>query len=316
MQPAARLDILLPTYNGGAYVRRLIESVVEQMDAGCRLLIRDDGSSDETAAIVGELALRYADRIVWFENDGRRLGPRGSFGRLLEYSDADYVALCDQDDVWLPGRLSKPLERIRAIERKVGRETPVLVHTDLAVVDEDLRTIAPSFWSYSRLDPWRGCRLNRLLVQNVVTGCATMVNRALVRRACPIPPAALMHDWWLALVASALGRIEAVADQTVLYRQHSHNSLGAKRYDWRYVVARAKDALWRGAVDQWRRTTQRQAAEFLRRHAADLPPRHRTALAAYVELENAGFWGRRLQVLRYGFLKTGPLRNLGWLLMI
>ena len=259
------------------------------MNAGCRLLLRDDCSSDGTLAVVRQLASRHPDRIVLFEDDGPRLGACGSFGRLLKYSDADYVVFCDQDDVWLPGRIEKPLQRIQAVERQWGRQTPVLAHTDLVVVDENLRTIAPSFWSYSNLDPARGSQLNRLLVQNMVTGCATTINRALARRACPIPPTTLMHDWWLALVASALGRIEAVPERTVLYRQHPNNRLGATRYDWRYVIDRAVDIFCRGAVLRWRRTTQQQAAEFLRRYAADLPPHHRVALAAYVDLENAGF---------------------------
>jgi hypothetical protein len=226
------------------------------------------------------------------------------------------VALCDQDDVWLPGRLQKPVERIQSIERRYGRDVPTLAHTDLIVVDEDLRTIAPSFWRYSNLDPMVGGRLNRLLVQNVVTGCATTFNRALARAACPIPSTTPMHDWWLALVASALGHVEAIPDKTVLYRQHQTNHLGATCYDWRYVCRRTLDVFCRGAVLKWRRTTQQQAVEFQRRYAQHLSPRQRAALSAYVDLDNGGFWNRRLQLLKYGFLKTGPLRNLGWIMMI
>jgi glycosyltransferase involved in cell wall biosynthesis len=311
-----RIDILLATYNGARFVERQIESVLAQMDAGCRLLIRDDGSSDETVSLVRRLALRQPNRIVLLEDGGPRLGARGSFGRLLEYSDANYMALCDQDDVWLPGRISRPLERIQAAERELGVDTPVLAHTDLVVVDENLQTIAPSFWSYSHIDPLRRGKLNRLLVQNVVTGCATVVNRALARRACPIPATSPMHDWWLALVAAAFGRIEAVPERTVLYRQHPNNRLGATRYDWHYVIRRAGEAFRGGGVSKWRCTTQRQAAEFLRRFATKLPQQQRAVAAAYVELENAGFVGRRLQLLKYGFFRTGPLRNLGWLMMI
>jgi glycosyltransferase involved in cell wall biosynthesis len=316
MHEQGRIDILLPTYNGERFVERQIESILDQMDARCRMLIRDDASSDETLSLVRRFAVGQPDRVALLEDDGARLGACGNFGRLLEYSDADYVALCDQDDVWLPGHISSLLERIQTVERECGTETPVLAHTDLVVVDENLRTMAPSFWSYSNINPVRGNRLNGLLVQNVVTGCATMVNRALARLACPIPKTAPMHDWWLALVASAFGRIEAVPEKTVLYRQHSSNRLGATCYDWQYVVRRTVDVFCRGAVAKWRCTTQRQAAEFLRRFAMSLNPSQRAAVAAYVELENAGFLDRRLQLLKYGFLKTGPLRNLGWLMMI
>jgi glycosyltransferase involved in cell wall biosynthesis len=316
MPEPQRIDILLPTHNGGPFVQRQIESVIEQMDDRCRLLIRDDASSDDTPALLRQMALRHPNRIFLLEDSKPRLGACGSFGRLLEYSDADYLVLCDQDDVWLPGRISQPLERIQTIERQCGRETPVLVHTDLVVVDEDLHTIAPSFWRYSNLNPTRGGRMNRLLVQNVVTGCATTINRALARAACPIPSVTLMHDWWLALVASALGRVEAIPDKTVLYRQHPNNHLGATCYNWRYVLRRTVDVFCRGSVVKWRHTTQQQAEELQRRYSEILLPQHRAALSAYVELENVGFLNRRVQLLRYGFLKTGPLRNLGWILMI
>ena len=165
-----RVDILLATFNGQRFIQRQVESVLEQMDSGCRLLIRDDGSTDGTVSLVQSL---FAQQGGCFA--GGRLFGVGflpGFG-LLEYADADYVVLCDQDDVWLPGRLALPIERIKTIERQRGTHTPVLAHTDLVVADEDLRTVAPSFWSYSNLRPQRGQELNRLLVQNVVTGCAT-----------------------------------------------------------------------------------------------------------------------------------------------
>lgn len=312
----ATIDILLATYNGERFVQRQIESVLDQMGDDHRLLVRDDGSSDGTVPLVREFARRHPGRVVLLDNEGKRLGACGSFGRLLERSNADYVTFCDQDDVWLPGRLALPLERIQAVERKFGPQMPVLAHTDLVVVDENLLSMAPSFWSYSRLDTVRGSRLNRLLVQNVVTGCATMMNRALVDRACPVPSTAAMHDWWFALTASVFGRIEAVAEPTILYRQHGKNSLGASRYDWRYVMQRAADVIGGRAIVRWRSTTRQQAVEFLRRFGETLEPRHRETVAAYVELENTGFFKRRVQLVRHGFLKSGPLRNLGWFVMI
>jgi glycosyltransferase involved in cell wall biosynthesis len=316
MRQGERIDILLATYNGERFVDRQIESVLEQMDADCRLLVRDDGSSDGTLPIVRRFVRQQPGRVLLLEEGGMRLGACANFGWLLEHAEADYVALCDQDDVWLPGHLSRPLEQIRKAEQELGTQTPVLAHSDLVVVDEDLRTIAPSFWSYSTLDPHGGSRLNRLLVQNGVTGCATMMNRTLARRACPIPGDALMHDWWLALVASALGRIETVREPTLLYRQHANNRLGATGYNWRYMLRRGVEVLFQGVVAKCLRDTQRQAAALLQRFATELSPRDRAAIVAYVDLGNAGFFDRRLQMLRHGFLKNGRLRNVGWLAMV
>lgn len=316
MTTQSRIDILLGTYNGERFVERQIESILDQMDDRCRLLVRDDGSTDRTVLMVRQFARQHPRQIRLLNDAGPRLGPCGNFGRLLEHSDADYVVLCDQDDVWRPGRIALPLERLQAIERRLGVDTPALVHTDLVVVDENLRTIAPSFWAYSRISPRHGGHLNRLLVQNVVTGCATMINRSLARLASPIPANVQMHDWWLALVAAAFGRVEAIPQATVLYRQHDNNQLGAVRYDWRYVLGRAKEMFRCGDMMRRFHETQRQAAAFGDRFAASLPQRDEATVAAYLKLDRAGFLNRRMQLLRHGFLKTGWLRNLGWLIVI
>jgi hypothetical protein len=254
---------------------------------------------------------------VIFQEDGTsRLGARGSFSRLLENSDADYVALCDQDDLWLPGHITKPLARIQATEQTLGKNTPVLAHTDLTVADGSLQTIAPSFWRYSRLDPYRGRFLNRLLIQNVVTGCVMMMNRALIRKACPIPSVAPMHDWWIALVAAAFGRIEVLPESTILYRQHGGNHIGATHYNWRYVIRRAKFMLCHDFIAEHLGQTQQQAAAFVERYDADLQPEQRESLQVFLNLRKFGFFQRRFQMLRHGFLRSGILSNLGWLLLI
>ena len=317
MKQPCRVDILLATYNGERFVERQIQSVLDQMDSGCRLLIRDDGSSDGTLRLLQRFVSREPRRVVLVDDRGPRLGVCANFGRLIEYSDADYIAFCDQDDVWLPGRISTPLERIKAVEQDAGANMPVLAHTDLVVVNENLEPIAPSFWRYGNLDPYCGSKLNRLLVQNVVTGCATMVNRALTRWVFPIPRTGVaMFDWWLALVASAFGRIEAIPEATVLYRQHVNNHCGATRYDWRYVLRWAVEVFRHRAVATCFERDRLQAAEFLRRYAMGLSPQHRRMMDAFVNLENAGFLKRRRLLLKHGFLGTGRLRNLARLLAV
>ncbi len=121
-----RVDILLASFNGVRFIERQIESVLGQTHSGCRLLIRDDGSTDGTTLLVRKLVVREPQRIVLLEDGCTGLGSCRSFGRLLEQAHADYVVLCDQDDVWLSGRIAKTIERIKAIERERGTDTPVL----------------------------------------------------------------------------------------------------------------------------------------------------------------------------------------------
>ncbi len=165
-------------------------------------------------------------------SEGQNLGACGNFSRLLEQADAPYVMFCDQDDVWLPDKIEITLAAMRELERQHGAETPLLVHTDLMVVDERLNRLGKSLWLFQCTEPQRLTKLNRLLMQNFATGCTVMINRALRDLAVPVPAEALMYDWWLALVATAFGRVAAVEDPTVLYRQHGRNDTGATRWSF------------------------------------------------------------------------------------
>jgi hypothetical protein len=324
------LDILMATYNGDRFLAPQLDSILAQTRPGLRLLIRDDGSTDATCSILAGYAARHPE-IVLLEPEGVRppapLGPRGSFGVLLEQARAEYVMFADQDDVWLPGRIDLFLGRMKEAETRWGPGVPVLVHSDLSVVDESLALRSRSFWAYQRLDPLRGKVLNRLLVQNVVTGCASMFNRSLAALASPIPAEAMMHDWWIALVAAALGRIETIAEPTVLYRQHAANRIGAKRPGLRYVLERAAALLGPEGPRHTLRATQGQAAALLERLARPasqasrasgprLRPEQREAIAAYATLGQQSFFRRRLLLLRHGFVKSGLLRNLGLLALV
>jgi glycosyltransferase involved in cell wall biosynthesis len=302
----AKLDILLATYNGARFLKCQIDSILEQMRPGWRILIRDDGSTDGTAAILQRLSARWPECITLLADRGERLGPSGNFAHLMQSSDADYMMFCDQDDIWLPSRILKPLERIEALEQTSGRDTPVLVHTDLVVVDENLRRVASSFLQYSHLDPKIGGTLSRLLLRNVVTGCVTTINRALASLACPIPAAAIMHDWWLALLAAACGRLECLPEATVLYRQHASNAIGAHPWRWSKAVQQStRRLLGKPAPSGELPSLCAQARALLQRADKRLPAGHRATIEAMAHIEQCGFFKRRQEVLRHGLLKCG-----------
>ena len=305
------VDILMATYNGARFLHEQIRSILEQTHQDFRLLVRDDGSTDTTPSLLAEYVASRPGQIILPEQDARNLGPAGSFSALLQQTDANYVMFCDQDDVWLPDKVERILHRMKQIERQEGVERPILLHTDLVVADESLRTLSDSFWRYQRLDPRRGSAFSRLLVQNVVTGCACMLNRALVRKAAPIPPEARMHDWWVALVAAAFGRVECLPEATVIYRQHSSNALGAKRWGPSYVIGKALKFFTVDGLARNLESTQQQAKAFFRRFGPELPPPQRQAVQAYAEIDQFGALRRRLLLLRHGIYKAGWIRNLG-----
>jgi GT2 family glycosyltransferase len=304
-----RIDVLMATYNGAQFLREQIDSIFAQSHKQFRLLVRDDGSSDGTQAMLAELAAARPEAIVLVDPQGPHLGPCGSFARLMEQSNAPYVMFCDQDDVWLPNKIAKMLGHMGDLERQLGVQTPILVHSDLVVVDETLRRLHPSFWAYQRLDPVRGAVLSRLLVENVVAGCAAMANRALVEKCLPIPADAMMHDWWIALAAAALGRLESVPEPLVLYRQHAANRIGTKRPDVGRAVGRMQVFFGEEGFRGHLLRSQRQAQAFLEQFGAGLSSEDRATLELYATISGRGFLARRWLLWRHGFRSASWLGN-------
>ena len=135
---------------------------------------------------------------------------------------------CDQDDVWKPDKIYLTLQKMEALEARYGDKTPILVHSDLSVVDSNLEMIAESFFQYANIP--KRIVLNQLMVQNSVTGCTMMINRCLQQYFLrPLPMSKIiMHDYWAALIAKVFGKIGFVNEPTMYYRQHGNNSVGAK----------------------------------------------------------------------------------------
>ena len=242
------VTIVLSSYNGERFIAEQIASIQGQTHLHWKLLVRDDGSSDRTVDIVKAMAGRD-DRIVVLGDDRGNLGPPASFGVLLEHAlsaGAAYVALADQDDVWLPTKMASELELMLCRESQVGQAKPILIHTDLSVAGENLQVVHPSYLAYEGLRHRDESPLSTLLIQNFVTGCTTLLNRALLQAGVPVP-AVIMHDWWLALCAAALGEIRYVAEPMVRYRQHGRNAMGS---------VGQRRALWhslRNPINSWLR---------------------------------------------------------------
>lgn len=226
------ISVALCTYNGAAFLQRQLDSLASQTLAPEELVACDDASDDESAAMLHGFA-RHAPFEVRIERNAQRLGVVGNFSRAIGLCRGDYIALCDQDDVWLPGRLARCHEALEAVARRLGRATPALVYSDLALIDAEDRLLADSA-AY-----WRGFRdvhpepLKELVLQNYATGCSMLFNRALAELALPIPQGAPIHDWWLALIAAGAGEFCALGEALVRYRSHGANAVGAKgREGW------------------------------------------------------------------------------------
>lgn len=215
-----RVSVALASYNGMKYIETFLRSVRNQDWAGLSLVVSDDASSDTTVRIISD---------VWPEativsNTGPA-GAIGNFSNALSHARGGYVALADQDDVWMPEKINRLMAKMTAVEgRNPGM--PVLIFSDLKVVDEELNIIQNSFFQSTNKNI-DAAILRDFVIGNHIPGCAMLVNDALLQRALPIPVDVMMHDWWLALVASTFGVIEHVDAPLILYRQHGSNTLGA-----------------------------------------------------------------------------------------
>lgn len=305
------IDILLSTFNGELYLGELIESLLTQTQKDWRLLVRDDGSSDSTLKIINDYTIRFPAKIIVLEGNGERLGACHSFAALLSHSSADYSMFCDQDDVWFPEKVEKSLRKMQDMESE-QKDQAILVHTDMTVVDQKLAKISDSFWKYQHLDPGL-VRLNRLLTFNNVTGATILMNRRLRDIANPVPNSAIMHDWWLALVASAFGKIGACSVPTVLYRQHGANELGADRYSPKYFAARIQN------LDRSRDLLKKvveQTAEFMAIYKDKLSDEQLGLLDSFSNILKKGRLERLYILIKFKIFGSGSLRNLGMTILI
>lgn len=224
-----RLEILMATCNGSAYLREQLDSILSQTYTDWHLTVSDDDSTDDTARILDEYTHRYPQKISRADFGQRFGSAKAHFIRLCAGCDADVLALCDQDDVWFPDKLEKMTALLQENIRIYGGETPLLVFSDQIPADPLLKPLSDSLVHMQSLHV-ANLDWHALIFQNVVTGGACMFNRALVRLACADFNAdkIVMHDWWLGLTAARFGRIAYLNAPTGYYRQHAQNSVGAK----------------------------------------------------------------------------------------
>jgi glycosyltransferase involved in cell wall biosynthesis len=209
-----RVVVLMSTYCGERFVVEQLHSILEQLPADGRIMVRDDGSRDGTANIIEALA---DPRIVLLR--GENLGFSRSFLTLLDQAphDADMVMFSDQDDVWLPGKIERAWQHLLPLAGAPG-----LYGSAQMLADAELRPLHPT-------RPWpRGPSLASALTENIITGCTAALNRPAVEllQRGGVPDGVRLHDWWMYLVVSAFGTVVFDNEPTLLYRQHGGNQIG------------------------------------------------------------------------------------------
>lgn len=222
--------ICMATYNGKKYLKEQLDSIINQSYQHWKLFIHDDNSNDGTIEIVKNYSFKYPNKIIFLDDNIKCGGAKENFNYLLENinDNYDYVMFCDQDDIWLNDKIKDFHLKIKESEEKFSKNMPLVIFSDLKVVDENLNIISNSMIKYQKLNPKIANYFNLLKCQNVVTGCAMIVNKKAIDMSTPIPKEALMHDWWIALITAKYGKNIYLNKQTILYRQHDNNTVGSK----------------------------------------------------------------------------------------
>lgn len=304
-----KIDIVMTTYMGEKFIDEQILSIFNQSYKDFKIIVRDDNSSDNTKNIIDGYLERHPDKLFVLPSNDLHLGSFANFKLVLENAKSEYTLFSDQDDVWSSDKIALTFEKMRKIENVVGRETPILVHSDAIVVDKDNQEVSKSFWRYQNIKPGNREKLNRLLVQNIITGCTIMINQPLRELALPIPNAAIMHDWWLALVASAFGVIGHVAQPTMKYRQHELNTIGAKHWSMSHIMKNVFGN--HGQVRDGILCAQKQAGAFLEMYNHKLSSNQRKTVECYANLDNRSYIEKVYLLQKYCLFKAGLIRNIG-----
>ena len=304
-----KIEVLMAVYNGSAYIREQIDSILNQTYENWHLTISDDGSTDGTDLIADEYAAKYPEQITRVYSGVRFGNARDHFMWLSENCTSRYMLYSDQDDVFNPEKMSRLMDAMQNAERQWGRDLPILVFSDQTVVDEKLNVIEPSLMRCQK-QAFDSFDYHALLIQNVVTGGAMMVNRPLCSLAvqCRSRERIIMHDWWMAATAARFGKVIYLDEPLSLYRQHGGNSVGAKRVGSAGYIAGMMGNL-RGVREMILRKKS-QAGVFEETYTALLTAEDRQFLSRTKQSRS----GIRFYLKNRGYIH-GFFRFMGWVML-
>lgn len=268
-----KIHVLMSTYNGRKYIKEQLDSIMaqdcqEKGIASLFLIVRDDGSVDGTQKVLEQYSLKYPDRIKFFQ--GSNKGVIQSFFELMANAGkADYYALADQDDYWMPSKLSTGIEKLKQMGQDNGSKgnatdsMPLLYCCRPLLADERLNPLSVHV-DNPEMKPGFG----NALIENIVTGCTTVFNDSLRQMVSAIiPEHATMHDRWMYLAAACFGKVYYDETPYIYYRQHSSNAVGKN-------TGRLPELKYR--INKFKKDNQsssRQALEFLKIFRTELENR-------------------------------------------
>jgi glycosyltransferase involved in cell wall biosynthesis len=221
-RPAGRVSVCIATYNGGRFIREQLDSILRQLAEDDEIVICDDGSTDETLPAVES----YSDSRIRMHRNPVRLGHAQNFMKAIALARGEYIALSDQDDIWVEGRLARMLHLLS------GLPPGSLVIGEFITVDEANRE-CPSHLnglSLGEPSPSGFVQLTKILAGRVkYFGCTFVFGRELASCFAPMPCRIEAHDVWIAINACLFSRLAHCRENTLRHRLHGQNLTPTRR---------------------------------------------------------------------------------------
>lgn len=227
------IDILLPLYNGEKYLGQQLDSILGQSFADWRVIVRDDGSTDNSIDILNKYISKYPHKFVLIDDRFGNQGTTGCINILLNHVTSDYFMFCDQDDIWEPNKIDVSMKEINRLEIE-NPEKPLLVCSDACCIDGNGKTICSSFFDSQKFIDTTD-NVHKMLALNVVQGSTALMNKHVLDVIRGIPNG-LYHDWWTAVNVVHYGKISYIHQPLLKYRQHQSNVVGALNVGARYLL--------------------------------------------------------------------------------
>jgi glycosyltransferase involved in cell wall biosynthesis len=280
--PKDSLSVALAIYNGEKFLPQLLASLQEQTVKPLELVVMDDCSSDNSLNIIKAFPLPFEKKIFKSEKNE---GPVSTFKKLAGLCEGDFIAFCDQDDIWLPEKLELALTAIKRIPNNI----PAVVFSDLSVIDESGDVIQASYWKQRAVRPDKFL-FHDILFANIITGCTTMINKAMANELSKMPTDVMMHDHWIALIGYSFGKYSFINQPTVLFRSHQNNVTNKNKITtWQVFKSDFKN----GAT--YLQKNIKQAVEFKKLYAFKLNTKQIRVLNRFIDIERKPFFYKRFK---------------------
>lgn len=305
MTEAANITILMATYNGSAYLERQLDSILNQSYPHWELIIRDDQSTDQTVQLIEKY--KALDSRINIIHAGSAYGSACSnFSALFDWAFQNHktcIMFADQDDIWLPNKIEVSLKHLQQQQLKYGLETPLLSYGNLSFIDDQDQPIKADLPLPSSL------HLETLMNENYAWGCTMIMNEAAIKLINHIPIDAVNHDYYVALVVSAFGKVNLIEDHLILYRQHAQNVSGnvekmsfSSRIN-RYI--KDTDYMLKPLIDNYK-----LVQSFYQTYQGRLNSKQQQMINGFLIAYYKGFFPLLFTMFKYRILKIGTGKNL------